>query len=152
MSRQRHKPGTFLRIPLADGSFGYGRMLEPPYDAFYNYRTPGPDEDLDRISSQPILFRIAVRHSAPNSWEAIGWREIEEHLAQPIVQFTQDLGNFRDCTIFDTAGNVRAAEPQECVGLESAAVWEQHQVEERLLDTFMGRPNADAENLRVRPL
>ena len=52
-------------------------------------------------------------------------RELEEHLAQPVVQFMQDLGDFRRCTIFDTAGNEREAEPKECVGLERAAVWEQ---------------------------
>ncbi len=145
-----HRPGSFLRIPLSDGSFGYGRVLEPPHDAFYEYRTNSPDADLDRIASKPILFKIAVRHLEPSSWEIIGWREIEESLAQPIVQFRQDLGNFRRCTIFDNVGNSRSAEPQECVGLERMAVWEQSDVEERLLDTFMGRPNFTVEHLKVR--
>ncbi|HEX5746656.1 MAG TPA: immunity 26/phosphotriesterase HocA family protein [Archangium sp.] len=143
-------PGSFLRIPLADGSFGYGRVLELPIDAFYEYRTQSPDADLDRIASKPILFKIAVRHLEPSSWEVIGWKEIEEFLAQPIVQFRQDVGNFRRCTIFDNAGNSRSAEPQECVGLERMAVWEQHAVQERLLDTFMGRPNDSVERLKVR--
>jgi hypothetical protein len=145
-----HRPGSFLRIPLADGSFGYGRVLEPPHDAFYEYRTKSPDSDLDRIASKPIIFKIAIRHSSLSQWEIIGWREIEASLAQPIVQFSQDVGNFRDCTIFDTVGNVRNAEPQECVGLEQLAVWEQPAVEKRLLDTFMGRPNDTAELLKVR--
>ena len=52
--------------------------------------------------------------------------------------------------LFDTAGNERAASPQECVHLERSAVWEQDSVEGRLLDTFMGRPNADEEHLKVR--
>jgi hypothetical protein len=143
-------PGSFLRIPLADGSFGYGRVLEPPFDAFYEYRTKSPDADLDRIASKQILFKIAVRHLEPSSWKVIGWREIEESLSQPIVQFKQDVGNFRRCTIFDTVGNSRSAEPQECVGLERMTVWEQHAVEGRLLDTFVGRPNATVERLRVR--
>ncbi|MCY1074853.1 immunity 26/phosphotriesterase HocA family protein [Archangium lansingense] len=145
-----HRPGTFLRIPLADGTFGYGRALEPPFDAFYEYRTESPDSDLDRIASKPILFKIAVRILEPSSWDVIGWREIEESLSQPIVQFRQDIGSFRRCTIFDTVGNSRSAEPQECVGLERMAVWEQHHVEERLLDTFMGRPNDSVEHLKVR--
>jgi hypothetical protein len=150
MRNPSDKPGTFLRIPLGDGSFGYGRVLEPPYEAFYNYRTTEPDADLERLASKPVLFRISVRHFARKPWEPLGWREIEPHLAQPIVQFTQDIMNFRDCTIFDSAGNERAAEPQECMGLEPAAVWEQHHVEERLLDAFMGRPNAYVERLSVR--
>jgi hypothetical protein len=44
----------------------------------------------------------------------------------------------------------RAAEPQDCVGLERAAVWEQESIEERLLDALLGRPNADEERLKVR--
>jgi hypothetical protein len=145
-----YKPGSFLRIPLADGSFGYSRVLKMPHDAYYDYRTRTPDSDLDRISSMPILFKIAVRHMDERGWEVIGWRRLEEHFSQPIVQFMQDIGNFRDCTIFDTAGNSRRAEPQECIGLECAAVWEEENVEERLLDTFMGRPNASVEHLKVR--
>ena len=150
MSKQKHKTGTLVRLALSDGSFGYGRLLESPYVAFYNYRTTNPDSDLDRISSKPVLFKIAVNLLAVNAWESIGWRALEEHLTQPLVQFRQDIGDFRRCTIFDTAGNKRAAEPQECVGLERAAVWEQDSVEERLLDTFLGRPNAAEEHLKVR--
>ena len=152
MGKQKHTSGVFVRIALADGSFGYGRLLESPYAAFYNHRTTSPDSELDRIASKPILFRIAVRHLALDAWEFIGQRALEEHLTQPVVQFMQDLGNFRRCTIFDTAGNERAAEPQECVGLERAAVWEQASVEERLLDAFQGRPNANEEHLKVRLL
>ncbi len=139
--RSTYKPGSFLRIPLADGSFGYGRVLELPFDAFYDYRTTSPDSDLERIAPKPILFRIAVSHPYPRSWEFIGWREIEEHLTQPIVQFSLEVGPLRRCTIFDSLGNEREASPQECIGIEPAAVWESHGVERRLLDAFTGRPN-----------
>ncbi|MCY1074852.1 immunity 26/phosphotriesterase HocA family protein [Archangium lansingense] len=145
-----HRSGSFLRIPLADGTFGYGRALTRVFDAFYEYRTESPDSDLDRIASKPILFKIAVRHLEPSSWEVIGRRKLEESLAQPIVQFRQDVGDFRRCEIFDTADNVRSAEPQECVGLERMAVWDEYHVEERLLDTFMGRPSGIVERMKVR--
>jgi immunity protein 26 of polymorphic toxin system len=145
-----YRPGSFLRIHLADGSFGYGRVLQLPHDAYYDYRTDTPDSDLDRIASKPILFKIMVRHMGERAWELIGWRELEEQFSQPIVHFKQDIGDFRRCTIFDTAGNSRKAEPQECVGLECSAVWEEENVEERLLDAFMGRPNATVEDLKVR--
>src|SRR6476659_1723572 len=107
MYKPVHKPGTFYRIPLADGSFAYGRALELPDCAFYNYRTTSPDSDLDRIASKPVLFKIAVRHLAVKAWGVIGWRELEEHLAQPVAYFIQDIGDFRHCTISDTAGNER---------------------------------------------
>ncbi|EPX58332.1 hypothetical protein D187_004088 [Cystobacter fuscus DSM 2262] len=38
------------------------------------------------------------------------------------------------------------------MGVERAAVWERESVEGRLLDTFLGRPNADEEHLKVRLL
>lgn len=150
MGSHKHKPGTFIRLTLADGSFGYGRLLEPPHVAFYNHKTTDLDSDLSRIASKPILFKIAVNLRALDAWEFIGWRALEEHLMQPLVQFRQDVGDLRRCTIFDTAGNKRAAAPQECVGLERAAVWERDSVEERMLDAFLGRPNAAEEHLKVR--
>jgi hypothetical protein len=149
MRQLKHEPGTFLRVPLPDGSFGYGRMLEDPYIAFYDYRTKNPSEDLDTIEAKPLLFSQTVRVPS-NRWKALGKRPLVGAAAEPVVTYMQDLADFRNCTIFDSVGNSRSASPEECVGLERAAVWEAHQIEERLLDTFMGRPNSTEEQLRVR--
>ena len=94
--------GTYLRIPLKDGSFAYGRVLSNPYVAFYDLETKEPS-------------------------------------SEPVVRFTQELADFRKCTIFDSAGRERPATPEECVGLERAEVWEIQHIEDRLLDTFEGR-------------
>lgn len=145
-----YSSGTFLRIRLADGSFGYGRALTRTHDAFYDHKTVSADATLDRIASKPILFKVAVRHLETKSWEVIGWRELEEPLTRPIVSFRQDILDFRNCTIFDLDGHSRDAEPHECVGLEPMAVYDPHHVEERLLDTLMGRPNAMVERQKVR--
>ena len=150
MGKPRPESGTFVRISLADGSFAYGRLLDSPFAAFYRHRTLTPEDGLDEIASRPILFKMAVRHLAVAEWEVIGWRALEAALTQPFVQFMQDLGDFRRCTIFDTVGYERDVEPQECVGLERAAVWEKEAIEDRLLDALLGRPNADEERLRVR--
>ncbi|MET0406657.1 MAG: Imm26 family immunity protein [Cystobacter sp.] len=150
MGTRNHKAGTFVRLTLADGSFGYGRLLEPPHLAFYDHRTVAPDPDVDGISSKPILFKIAVNLLALKDWTAIGWLSLEEELTRPLVQFRQDVSDFKRCLIFDTAGNKRVAEPKECEGLERAAIWEKESVEERLLDAFLGRTNAAVEHLRVR--
>jgi len=40
--------GTFLKIPLPDGSYAYGRGLELPYTAFYDYRSIEPESDQAR--------------------------------------------------------------------------------------------------------
>lgn len=143
-------PGTFVRIPLADGSFGYGRILSDPYVAFYNFKTDEPLSDLDVIASQPVLFTQAVRLLSYERWASIGQRALEGEVAKPVVRFMQDLGDFRRCTIFDSEGMEKEVGPEECIGIERAAVWDSPHIERRLLDTFMGRPNEDEIRARVR--
>ena len=144
------KVGTFLRIPLEDGSFGYGRELREPYSAYYDYRTLEPSADLDIIEAQPVLFTTSVRVRTCDPWEVLGVRPLTGEVTKPVVRFMQDIGNYLDCRIFDTAGMSRQAKPEECIGLERAAVWDGHGIEERLLDHFMGRPNAEELRMRVR--
>jgi len=62
----------------------------------------------------------------------------------------QDLADFRKCTIFDSEGMRREARPEECIGIERGSVWDMHNVEQRLLDTFMNRPNEFEVEARVR--
>jgi hypothetical protein len=150
MPRSKNEAGTFLRIPLADGSFAYGRLLEAPYVAFYNHRTPDPSSNLEEIASKPVLFKQAVRTSDLRKWAPIGRADLTGEVAKPVVRYTQNLLDFRKCTIYDSAGNERAATPEECVGLEQAAVWDAVHIEQRLLDTFMGRPNKEEIRSRVR--
>ena len=147
-----HEPGTFVRIPLADASFGYGRALQPPFYAFYQYRTLAPESKLEIIASSPVLFKISVSYKKRSPWVAMGWKELEEPLTRPIVEFRQDVGNPSRCTIFDTLGHERVATPEECVGLERWAVWDEYSAEERLLDALLGRPNATVERSNARLL
>ena len=129
----------------------YARALEPPYFAFYNLRTFEPITDLEAIASCPVLFAQAVRLSGvEKAWQPIGHRPLAGAVAEPIVRYTQDLADYRACVIFDSLGNEREATPEECVGLEQSAVWEAHGIEERLLDTFEGRTNAEELRSRVR--
>jgi hypothetical protein len=148
MSEAKRRAGTFVRIRLADGSFGYGRMIDDPYTAFYDYRTEAPTSDLETIASKAVRFCQAVR--GESKWEAIGWKQLEGEVARPVVRFIQDLADLRRCTIFDSTGKERTVAPRECVGIERAAVWEAHQIEARLLDAFLGRPNESERRSRVR--
>lgn len=121
-----------------------------PDVAFYNHRTSGPSSALDEIASKPVQFAVAVKTSGLQQWEPIGQRPLQGDVAKPVVMFSQDSDNFRKCTIFDTAGMRKEVGPEACVGLERSAVWDPHHVEVRLLDTFMGRPNAVEQAMRVR--
>jgi hypothetical protein len=150
MSREKYSPGAVLRIQFADGSFGYGRLREFPFVAFYDFHTKERVSDLNEITSKSILFTLAVHESVQDTWEIIGEMPLEESLKQPVVQFMQDVIDYRKCWIVDSKGNKRQARPEECLGLERAAIWQAQHVERRLLDTFMGRPNRSEEGAKVR--
>ena len=149
MANRKHVPGSVVRIPLKDGSFGYGRLLPFPHIAFYNYRTDKPEAGVDAITSHPIAFTLAVHKSALDAWDVIGQKPLEGHLKPP-MRFMQRIGDLSNCQIVDPEGRERPATPQECVGLERVAVWEPSHVEDRLLDMFMNRPNRWVEQLKVK--
>jgi hypothetical protein len=151
MKPMNQNSGEFIRIPLENGTFAYGRVIDENYAAYYDYSSPAPEADLDAIASKPVLFRVATRRlPGRDKWEVIGRRELDAELARPVVMFTQDRVNAADCVIFDSAGHERKATPQECVGLENAAVWDSRNIESRLLAHFLGQPDPQTERLKVR--
>jgi len=149
MARVELEPGTFVRIPLADGSFGFGRVLDFPNLAFYDFKSPSPEPAVETIALRPVLFKLAVHKSAWNSWSVVGWCPLDPATAARPERFKQEIGHPERCAIIDAAGNERSATQSECVGLERVAVWEANHVADRLLDAFRGWPNKWAESLKV---
>lgn len=145
-----YREGTFVRLPLPDGTFGYGRVVPHMYIAFHQLQTREPIEDLDVIEAQPVLFKACVRVFRADGWVKLGRRPLVGELAEPVVRFMQDVGDYRKCVMFNGAGLKRACAPEECIGLEESAVWEADGVAERLLDALLGRPNAEELESRVR--
>jgi hypothetical protein len=150
MPDKDHTPGAFVRIPFRDGSFGYGRLLNPPFAAFYDLHSAAAVSDLNAIAARPVLFIVAIHWASLDNWQVIGNLKLEKSMQQPVVQFMQDLADYRKCQIVDSEGSSTDATPEECMGLERAAVWNALHVETRLLDTFAGRPNTSVERARVR--
>lgn len=145
------EPGTYVLIPLADGSFGYGRVLQFPYAAFYDLRSDSPISDIARIDAAPVLWRLSVRITGGHErWPKLGHAPLTGAVAEPVTFFTQEVGVIDSCEIYDTEGMVRRARPEECIGLERSAAWDARHVEERLLDHFMGRENETEMRLRVK--
>lgn len=150
VTRKRFIQGRFVRILLPDGSYGYGRLRELPIVSFYGFHTEDPVSGLEEIASNPILFTVGVHKSVLDRWDVIGIMPLEEQMQRPFLQFWQDINNYRNCRIFDVEGNERTATPDECEGLERWAVWEAGHIEERVLDTLMGRPSKWTEQMKVR--
>jgi hypothetical protein len=145
------EPGVLLRVDLDGQWHSYARMLarRPKY-AFYDCRVSTPVEDVLTIVKQPVLFVLAVNDRASSGhWPKIGQVPLEMAPVPIPNQFMQDIGT-GDCQIVDEAFNTRPAAPEECVGLERAAVWDPAHVEERLRDHHAGRPNAHLAYMKVK--
>ncbi len=95
---RRWTPGLVLRIGLADGSFGYGRLLGSPEAAFYDYRSREAETPVERIVGQPVAFRLLVHHSILSRWAAVGSAPLEPELQHPGRYFHQDIADASRCT------------------------------------------------------
>jgi hypothetical protein len=63
--------------------------------------------------------------------------------------FTQDIMNIDDCVIFWNSGIERKALPEECIGLERSAVWDEQDIVERIEDHYKGQKNFSVERDKV---
>ncbi|MEU9288516.1 hypothetical protein AB0D57_28440 [Streptomyces sp. NPDC048275] len=148
----RFTPGGVLQIPLPGDRCAYAVMMQTrPYVAFYSDGALGVNGDAGDPSEDP-LFVIAVHKK---SYSSGAWGEIlrkVELAALPEIPrfFRQNAVNPQDCELVDSVGGARSIDPQECVGLERDAVWEQGHIEQRIIDFYEGRKNAFVESMKVK--
>ncbi len=146
------EPGVLLRVDLDGVWHTYARMLarRPKY-AFYDCRVSAPVDDVLAIVKRPVLFVLAVNdRTSRGHWPKVGQVPLEMAPVPIPNQFMQDIITGGACQIVDDAVNIRPAAPEECVGLERAAVWDPAHVEERLRDHYAGRPNAHLAYMQVK--
>jgi hypothetical protein len=150
MSRKSWINGEYWAIEMPDKSFGFCRLGTFPYANFIASRARERRIDVRDLDAGEVLFTVAIHESSLRRWSPTGLKtQVPQSDELPTV-FMQDARDPRNCTIQEADGRTRAASPEECVGLERAAVWSGVQVEERLWDALNGRPNAQVEKLRVR--
>jgi len=152
VARQRFEPGTILRIDVDGRSHAYARMLaHHPHVAVYD-RITDADLSPEEVVALPVLFVVPVfgRAYHKGRWPKVGAVPIEQAPVEIPEYFVQDMFNPHDCQILDHSGNARPATPEECVGLERAAVWDAEHVEDRLRDRDANRPNAQVEHTKVK--
>jgi hypothetical protein len=150
MATTAWKKGAYWAIPMPDNSFGFCRLLTFPYAEFVEINAREALVGSAELDSSAVLFAIAIHKSSLRRWIPT---KVQTQL--PVTDklptvFMQDVTNPEQCAIRDPDGNTRVARPDECVGLERAAVWEAPAVEARLWDALCGRPSARAESLRVK--
>lgn len=155
--RATAKPGDILSIPLADGWFGYCKVLCGVEIGFYDFRsaTEISTEDLSGID---FLFRIWVMKYAlkkSSTWKVIGNVLLTGEEARPSRFCKKDalsgaLSIYQSAPAGGTAYTETPATFAECKDLECAAVWDPEHVESRLEDHFAGRPNIWVEYFRLK--
>jgi len=151
--QQAFEPGALLRVDLDEQWHSYARMLaRPSMIAFYDGRASTPVTDADDIVRREVLFVLDVHDTAYESgrWPKVGLVPLDVSPLPIPDQYLRSLGSDQ-YRIVDEFFNVRPATASECVGLERVAAWSAEQAEQRLRDHFAGRPNADAERMKVRP-
>jgi hypothetical protein len=139
------KPNTIIQRQLDDGFWYYGRLIEFPWAAFYRFRSKSSENAIDEVVQSEVLFIIAAHKSLLEYWKPVAKAEPDKRVHIPDAQAVWDSPD--ECQIIDAKGEMRPATPEECRGLEPAAVWEPEHIADRLQDAFAGRPNQWLEDL-----
>jgi hypothetical protein len=152
----RRQPGQVVLIELGQGNCSYARVLNDPLVAFYDLlcRTTG-EISVDEVISSPVAFTLMVMNHAitRGRWPVVGRVDISPEFQVPPPFCKQDavtgkLSIYQE--VPELAPNYeRPARVGECLGLETAAIWEPEHVEDRLRDHFAGEPNKWVEQLKV---
>jgi hypothetical protein len=150
MSRKKihQKIGNVVAIPLGDGTFSFGRILNSPLVAFYDLRRSEIPE-LEEILRSPIAFSVWVMKYAvtDGDWPVIGNAPLEEELLEEPLFFKKDIIS-GVLSIYQDNDDFIPATKEQCKVLERAAVWDRCHIVDRLNDHFAGRPNQWVESLR----
>lgn len=147
--RVRWKVGNVVKVPLEDGRIGYGRILEKPLIAVYDYVSTS-ETDVETVLSQPVKYILAVMKYAVTSgrWTVIGHANLNETLQKPVPFFRQNILSGK--LTIDLDGVEYPATIEDCLGLERNAVWDPEHVESRILDEINGCENIWVKSLKLK--
>lgn len=149
MKKQIRREGDVVAISLGDGTYAFAIVLAEPLMMFFDLRCSSVPP-VEGIVNSPEVFRIWVMNSAITSgcWQVIGNAGLGAELQSSPVFFKEDP--VTKALYLYQSGKAWPATPEECEGLERAAVWSANHVEDRLRDHFAGQPNKWVESLRFR--
>lgn len=146
--RQKRTVGSVVRIDLKNGRKAYAQILDKASYAFFDYFSTSDIEDLDVLNHKPVLYILSAYDDiiTKGKWLKIGEIPIREEFNKLPLQFIQDALHPNKFEIYNpNTGEMASATKEECKGLEQAAVWEEWEVEERLLDHFENNPDKTLE-------
>ena len=137
MSHRSAEIGDVIQLTLPNGRYAYGRVLRDASIAFYGTTTTQPSKPP--TGSRDYQFVVGVYADVLNS-EAISIvghdpsQEPEDDWPPPYSVRDPISGAMK---IYHH-GRMRAAAPEECKGLEPAAVWDFNHLIDRLMGARQG--------------
>ena len=140
LKRQQITVGSIVKIPLANGFHGYGRILDSKTAIYEIYtRENLPEKE---ILESPILFFVAVFDSVITKgyWEKIGKPiPLEEKLKNENLppMYKQDLATQKCELVYPD--RFEPATEEQCKGLERWSVWTAQGIEQRLEKHFASK-------------
>ena len=135
--RTRRTEGSIVKIPLTSDKVAYGLVLTEPLVAIFDRQFDERDEpDPSVLLDTPIAFKLMVMNYAITGgrWIVIGRLPLPDHLRMPPAFCKRDRISGK-ISIYQEVEELaphyeRDASPDECRGLETAAVWEPEHVED----------------------
>lgn len=139
--RQKKTVGAILEINIEDQYYTYAQILDNSGYAFFDYKSDKHLNDISILKDKAILFIIGVYDDVVTKghWLKVGNLEIREELIEQPMQFIQDALNPELFEFYNpNTGESIPATKEEIKGLERAAVWEAHAVEDRIKCFYSG--------------
>lgn len=138
MKRQRITIGSILELHIDNEYYVYAQILGNASYVFFDYKTPTPLTDFTPLETAPALFIVAVYNDVitRGEWLKVGKMEVRDEFKILPLAYIKDTidGSFR--LYNPNTGEMWSATKEECRGLEVAAVWDSHHVEERIRDYY----------------
>ena len=153
MVRQRITEGAILEINIENQYYVYAQILGKSGYAFFDYKTKEKLVDFSVLKSAPVLFVVGVYNDVitQGRWLKVSKMNVKEDLKNQPMQFIQDRCNPQKIKLYNpNTGEITPTTRDKAIGLERAAVWDAHHVEDRIRDYYLGVPNAICERLKLK--
>lgn len=152
--KQKYNDGAFVRIELSANRYVIGRLFPKFNIGIYQneYNNAYAVPSIEKIIKSNILFYVSIYEEiiTTGKFKIIDFREFDpSEITRIPPKFKQSLGNYMDCVIFCNDGRKYSSQPQECIGLERSAVWDEESLIIRIEDYYSGKKNFHSEYQKV---
>lgn len=141
IKKQRITIGAILEINIDNKYYTYAQILDKGGYAFFDYKNEKHLNDLSILQEKPVLFIVGVYEDVVKKghWLIVGKLNIRQELTIQPMQFIQDALHPDRFEFYNpNTGDITPAKKEKIRGLERAAVWEAHHVEDRIKCHYEG--------------